>query len=79
MNVNTLVGALAAALILFISSITTLFMEHHELTFGMIKQASWVSIIGGAVVAFIKDYQAISARRLVNKVTKTGDGGGTVG
>ncbi len=78
MNVNTLVGALIAALILFTSSIVTLFAENPELTFGAIKQSAWVSIVGGAVVAFLKDYQAISTRRLVNKVTKTGDGGGSV-
>jgi len=78
MNLNTLIGALIAALILFASNLVTLFAENPELTFGMIKQSAWVSIVGGAFVAFLKDYQAISTRRLVNKVTKTGDGGGTV-
>jgi membrane-bound ClpP family serine protease len=78
MNVNTLVGALIAALILFTSTMVTLFAENPELTFGAIRQSAWVSIIGGAVVAFLKDYQAISTRRLVNKVTGSGDGGGTV-
>ena len=77
-NLNTIIGALIAAIILFVSSITTLFMENPELTFGAIKQSAWVSIVGGAIVVFLKDYQAISTRRLVNKVTKTGDGGGTV-
>ena len=78
MNLNTIIGALIAALILFISSITTLFMENPELTFGAIKQSSWVSIVGGAAVAFLKDYQAITTRRVVNKLTRSGDGGGTV-
>lgn len=78
MNLNSFIGALVAALILFISSIVTLFAENPELTFGAIKQASWVSIVGGAAVAFLKDYQAISARRIVNKFTKTGKGGGEV-
>lgn len=78
MNINSFVGALIAALILFISSITTLFVENPELTFAMIKQSSWVSIVGGAVVAFLKDYQAISTRRLVNKFTGSGKGGGTI-
>lgn len=78
MNINTIISALIAAAILFISNITTLFQENPELTFEMIKQSTWVSIVGGAVVAFLKDYQTISTRRLVNKVTKTGDGGGTV-
>jgi len=78
MNVNTIIGALLAALLIFITSLTALFMENPDLTFGAIRQSAWVSIIGGAVAAFIKDYQAISTRRLVNKVTKTGDGGGTI-
>ena len=78
MNVNTLIGAVIAALILFTSSIVTLFVENPDLTFSAIKQSAWVSIVGGALVAFLKDYQAISTCRLVNKVTKTGDGGGIV-
>jgi hypothetical protein len=72
------VGALIAAAILFISSVVTLFVDSPELTFGSISQAAWVSIVGGAAVAFLKDYQAISTRRMVNKVTKSGDGGGVV-
>lgn len=69
MKIETIVGAVVAALILFISSITTLFTENPELTFMQIKEATWVSIIGGALVAFLKDYQAISSRRLVSKLT----------
>lgn len=68
--INTIIGALIAALILFISSIVTLFTENPDLTFEAIRQSTWVSIIGGAVVAFLKDYQALSTRRLVSKVTK---------
>ena len=75
---NTVIGAAVAALILFISSLVTLFTNNPELTFGQITTATWVSIVGGAAAAFLKDFQAISARRLVNKLTKTGDGGGTV-
>ena len=78
MSVNTLIGALIAALILFGTNLMTLFAENPELTFADIKTSAWVSIIVGALVAFLKDYQAISTRRLVNKVTGTGDGGGTV-
>ena len=78
MNTNTLVGALIAALILFGSSVVTLFTSNPELTFADLTTATWVSLVGGAAVAFFKDYQAISARRLVNRVTGTGDGGGTI-
>ena len=75
MNTNTIVGALIAALILFISTVVTLFTNNPDLTFA---QLSTVSLLGGAAVAFFKDYQAISTRRLVNKVTGSGDGGGTL-
>jgi hypothetical protein len=64
MNVNTLVGALVASLILFGSSLVTLFTNNPDLTFEQISTATWVSLVGG---------------RLVNKVTGSGDGGGVVG
>jgi len=72
---NTIVGALVAALILFVSSIVTLFTNNPEMTWGMITTATWVSLVGGALAAFLKDYQALTVRRTVNKVTGTGDGG----
>lgn len=75
MNVNTLVGALIAALILFGSSVVTLFTNNPDMTFADLSTATWVSLVGGAAVAFLKDYQALTTRRLVNKVTGTGDGG----
>jgi hypothetical protein len=73
-NLNTIIGALVAALILFVSSIVSLFTAQPELTFGDVTVATWVSIGGGALVAFLKDFQAISTRRVVNKFTGTGDG-----
>ena len=75
---NTIVGALLAALILFGSSVVTLFTSDPELTFAQLTTATWVSLVGGAAIAFLKDYQAISTRRLINKATKSGDGGGEV-
>jgi len=75
---NVILGALLAAVILFVSSIVTLFTNDPNLEFGQITTATWVSIGGGALVVFLKDYQAITTRRLINKVTNTGDGGGTV-
>lgn len=75
MNVNTLVGAFIAALILFGSSVVTLFTADPTLTFADLTTSVWVSIVGGAAVAFLKDYQALTTRRLVNKVTGSGDGG----
>lgn len=75
MNVNTLTGALIAALILFGSSVVTLFTSNPELTFADLTTATWVSLVGGAAVAFFKDYQALTVRRTVNKISGTGDGG----
>jgi hypothetical protein len=75
MNVNTLVGALIAALILFGSSVVTLFTSNPDLTFADLTTATWVSLLGGAAIAFLKDYQALTTRRLVNRVTGSGDGG----
>lgn len=75
---NTFFSALVAALILFGSNLIALFTENPNLTFDQIKTASWVSIVGGAAIAFLKDYQALTTRRLINKVTKSGDGGGSI-
>ena len=75
MNVNTLTGALIAALILFGSSVVTLFTSNPDLTFADLTTATWVSLVGGAAIAFFKDYQALTVRRTVNKISGTGDGG----
>lgn len=72
---NTIVGALIAALILFVSSAVTLFTNNPDLTFAQLSTATWVSLVGGALVAFFKDYQALSVRRRVNAITGSGDGG----
>ena len=78
MNTNTIIGALLATLIGFGNALLALYMNDPNLTFGMITQAAWVGMIVGAIIQFLKDYQAISARRLVNKITGSGDGGGAV-
>ena len=73
MKIETIGGAGVAALILLVSNIVTLFTENSDLTFGAISQATWVVMIGGAVVAFLKDYQAVSTRRVIGKLTGNGD------
>lgn len=72
---NTIIGALIAALISFGNAVLALFLNDATFTFAMITQAAWVGIVGGAAVQFLKDYQAITSRRLINKITKSGDGG----
>jgi hypothetical protein len=73
MNIDTTGGATIAALILLISNFVTLFTENSDLTFSTISQATWVVMIGGALIAGFKDYQALSTRRIIGKMTGTGD------
>lgn len=68
MKIETLGGAVIAAMILFVSNLITLFNQDPELTVSAISQAAWISSIGGALVAGLKDYQAISTRRLISSM-----------
>lgn len=74
MNVSTIGGALIAALISFMNALLALYMNDPELSFGMISQAAWVGMIGGGLVQFFKDYQALSTRRVISNITGTGEG-----
>ena len=69
MKADTIGGASIAALILLVSNVVTLFTNNPELTFSAIDQATWVVMIGGALVAFLKDYQAVSTRRVISNIT----------
>ena len=77
-QVNTIIGALCNAGILFLSSLVTLFSNDPTLEFNQIATAAWVSMVGDAAIAYLKDYQSITARRFINRMTKSGDGGGAV-
>jgi hypothetical protein len=65
---NTIVGALVATIIAMLTA-----------ALALLNGLQWVILLIGGAITFFKDFQAISARRLVNKVTGTGDGGGLVG
>jgi len=78
MNLNTIVGAVIAALILFFTGMLALLQTEGVETISDIGQIAWIVLGVGALVSFLKDYQAISTRRLVNKITGSGDGGGAL-
>tara|TARA_R110002126_G_scaffold203064_7_gene350411 strand:- start:686 stop:922 length:237 start_codon:yes stop_codon:yes gene_type:complete len=78
MNLNTIVGALIAALILFFTGMLALLQTEGVATISDIGQVAWIVLGVGALISFLKDYQAISTRRLVNKITGSGDGGGVL-
>ena len=73
MKIETASGAVIAALISFGNALLALFMNDAELTFGAISQAAWVGMVVGAGVQFLKDYQALSTRRAIGKLTGNGD------
>lgn len=75
---NTLIGAAVAAIIAGLTATTAVLTGPDVTSLGDITGLQW-SVLGiGVALSFFKDFQAISTRRLANKVTKTGDGGGSV-
>lgn len=75
---NTIIGAVIAALIAFITGAIALMQGDGVMQISDISDLQWFILAGGALVTFLKDYQAIATRRMLNKVTKTGDGGGSI-
>ncbi len=77
-KLNTIIGALVAALILFLTGMLALLQTPGVASVGDIGQIAWIVLAVGALISFLKDFQSISTRRLINKVTGTGDGGGSI-
>ncbi len=77
-KLNTILGASVAALILFLTRMLALLQTPGVESVGDIGQIAWVVLAVGALISFLKDFQSISTRRLINKVTGTGDGGGSI-
>ena len=79
LKVNTILGAAIATIIALLTASLALLSGPEVASLGDITGLQWVILLIGGAITFFKDFQAISARRLVNKVTGSGDGGGTVG
>ncbi len=77
-KLNTILGALVASLILFLTGMLALLQVPGVESVGDIGQIAWIVLSVGALISFLKDFQSISTRRLINKVTGTGDGGGSI-
>lgn len=75
---NAFLGALIAAILTGLTAALVLLSGDTVTSLASITPLQWVILAIGVAIAFFKDLQAISARRLINKVTKTGDGGGTI-
>lgn len=76
---NTIIGALIATIIAMATASLALISGAGVTSLSDITGLQWTILFIGGLITFGKDFQAISARRLVNKVTGSGDGGGTVG
>lgn len=76
---NTIIGAFVAMVIAMLTAALALLSGPTVISLGDITGLQWTILLVGGAITFGKDFQAISARRLVNKVTGSGDGGGTVG
>jgi hypothetical protein len=76
---NTIVGAFIATVIALLTAALALLSGESIISLSDISGLQWTILLIGGAITFFKDFQAISARRLVNKVTGSGDGGGTVG
>lgn len=72
---NTIIGAFIATLIAMATAALALLSGPDITSLGDISGLQWTILLIGDLITFGKDFQAISARRLVNKVTGTGDGG----
>jgi len=72
---NTIVGAFVATIIAILTAALALLSGPDITSLSDITPLQWTILVIGGAITFFKDFQAISARRLVNKVTGTGDGG----
>lgn len=69
MKIETLSGAAIAAFILFITGFLALLQQDNVNSWRDIGEVSWWILGGGAAVSFLKDYQALSTRRAIAKLT----------
>ena len=71
MNVPTISGAAIAAIILFFTGFLALLQQDGVTSIGDINQVAWIVLGVGALVSFLKDFQALSVRRGIGKLTGT--------
>lgn len=73
MNTETIIGALIAAVIGFFTALLALLVSDSVHEIGDIAQLSWIVAGVGALISFLKDYQAINTRKAIAKITGTGE------
>ena len=66
MKVETVSGAFIAALIGFLTGLLALFQQDADMTLSAISQRAWIVLGVGALISFLKDYQALTLRRMMS-------------
>ena len=69
MKADTIGGAAIAALIGFLTGFLALLQQEGVSNVNEISQTAWIVLGVGALIAFFKDYQAISSRRLIARLS----------
>ena len=69
---ETVIGALIAALILFFTAVLALLTQEGVDSISDIGQIPWIVAGLGALISFLKDYQALSTRKLIANITGSG-------
>lgn len=67
---STIQGAIIASLILFVAGFLALFQQEGVESVSQISEGAWWILSGGAVLSFLKDYQALSTRRFLDKMNR---------
>ncbi len=72
MKTENILGAAIAALIGFLTAMLALLVQDGVNAIGDISQLAWIVAGVGALIAFLKDYQAINTRKAIANITGEG-------
>ena len=72
---NSVIGAVVATMIAMLTAALALLSGEGVTAVSDISGLQWTILVIGGAITFLKDWQAITARRVINNVTGTGDGG----
>jgi len=73
MKIETLGGAVIAALVLFVTGFLAVFQQESVVSARDITEATWWILGGGAALSFLKDYQSLTVRRSLANMTNSGN------
>ena len=72
MKIENVTGALIAAIILFVTGFVAILQLPEIDSWRDITSSVWLVLSSGALLSFLKDYQALWSRRTIAKLTGTG-------